>query len=205
MQASSSRLDPYVGTVDARAPTAGAPASSICSDPNQLLADLRATIAKMDAVMTRASDAADASIVRLAVSMGASEERVEQLKRQQAKTRAAKIAARGGDGTADIYTTPLAMAAPLLSAFGHQAANIVATAPLHPVFEGAEQRMMQFIEAHEQRLIDGRVPGCAQEIVLKHEPASRSHPPVSGSGAAAVKSLRVIPAVAEEAPATVYE
>ena len=61
-----------------------------------VLAEIQATLAKMDASMDQVGDAADEATVRLSVEMGATDAEIEALKAKQAARKAEKQAKRDG-------------------------------------------------------------------------------------------------------------
>ena len=63
-------------------------------DPAVVLAEIQATLAKMDASMDQVGDAADEATVRLSVEMGATDAEIEALKAKQAARKAEKQAKR---------------------------------------------------------------------------------------------------------------
>ena len=65
-------------------------------DPAVVLAEIQATLAKMDASMDQVGDAADEATVRLSVEMGATDAEIEALKAKQAARKAEKQAKRDG-------------------------------------------------------------------------------------------------------------
>ena len=72
------------------------PPATPAKSPEEVAADLQKTLAMMDSLMKRVSDAADKAAVRLAVSMGADEAQVGALVERQAEAKARKAAAQKG-------------------------------------------------------------------------------------------------------------
>ena len=93
-------MKPSKPATTTKAPAAAEPPPK--SDPEATLASIKATIARLDSVMERASDAIDAAGVRMAISMGASEADVNSLLERQAEAKARKEAAQqvGAPGAA---------------------------------------------------------------------------------------------------------
>ena len=71
-------------------------------DLHAVLADIRATISRMDDAMDSASENADIATIELARSMGASKKQVEELASRQAAKRAAKVLAREAEGKGSV-------------------------------------------------------------------------------------------------------